>query len=176
MSKLSYKVSYYALYAMFAIILIVLGLFYLGGDAQGADVIAGVDPEMWQPANTNALLMLIYGLFGLAVAATKTSTKILSNELDKRKQEEEELVKKMQEMRDKIIRENITFKVKTGAMDKVFGNVSSKQIAEYLNKMGYKVDKKQIQIDAPLDTLGVHNVTVELHKKVRFNIRVNLVK
>ena len=113
---------------------------------------------------------------GLAVAATKTSTKILSNELDKRKQEEEELVKKMQEMRDKIIRENITFKVKTGAMDKVFGNVSSKQIAEYLNKMGYKVDKKQIQIDAPLDTLGVHNVTVELHKKVCFNIRVNLVK
>lgn len=113
---------------------------------------------------------------GLAVAATKTSTKILSNELDKRKQEEEKLVKEMQEMRDKIIRENITFKVKTGAMDKVFGNVSSKQIAESLNKMGYKIDKKQIQIDAPLDTLGVHNVTVELHKKVRFNIRVNLVK
>lgn len=113
---------------------------------------------------------------GLAVAATKTSTKILSNELDKRKQEEEELVKEMQAMRDKIVRENITFKVKTGVMDKVFGNISSKQIAEYLNKMGYKVDKKQIQIDAPLDTLGVHNVTVELHKKVRFNIRVNLVK
>ena len=113
---------------------------------------------------------------GLAVAATKTSTKILSNELDKRKQEEEKLVKEMQEMRDKIVRENITFKVKTGAMDKVFGNVSSKQIAESLNKMGYKVDKKQIQIDAPLDTLGVHNVTVELHKKVRFNISVNLVK
>ena len=113
---------------------------------------------------------------GLAVAATKTSTKILSNELDKRKQEEEKLIKEMQEMRDKIIRENITFKVKTGTMDKVFGNVSSKQIAEYLNKLGYKVDKKQIQIDNPLDTLGTHNVIVELHKKVRFNIRVNLVK
>ena len=77
MSKLSYKVSYYALYAMFAIILIVLGLFYLGGDAQGADVIAGVDPEMWQPANTNALLMLIYGLFGLA-AGQAVRTNILS--------------------------------------------------------------------------------------------------
>lgn len=113
---------------------------------------------------------------GLAVAATKTSTKILSNELDKRKLEEEKLIKAMQEMRDKIIRENIIFKVKTGAMDKVFGNVSSKQIAEELNKMGYKVDKKQIQIDSPLDTLGVHNVTIELNKKVRFNIRVNLVK
>ena len=113
---------------------------------------------------------------GLAVAATKTSTKILSQELDLRKQEEEKLIEEMQAMRDKIIRENITFKVKTGAMDKVFGNISSKQIAEYLNKMGYKVDKKQIQIDSPLDTLGTHNVTVELHKKVCFNIRVNLVK
>lgn len=113
---------------------------------------------------------------GLAVAATKTSTKILSQELDLRKQEEEKLIEEMQAMRDKIIRENITFKVKTGTMDKVFGNISSKQIAEYLNKMGYKVDKKQIQIDSPLDTLGTHNVTVELHKKVRFNIRVNLVK
>ena len=113
---------------------------------------------------------------GLAVAATKTSTKILSQELDLRKQEEEKLIEEMQAMRDKIIRENITFKVKTGAMDKVFGNISSKQIAEYLNKMGYKVDKKQIQIDSPLDTLGTHNVTVELHKKVRFNIRVNVVK
>lgn len=70
MSKLTYKISYYALYAMFAIILVVLGLFYFGGDAQGADVIAGVDPEMWQPAYTNALLMLIYVLLGLAVAAT----------------------------------------------------------------------------------------------------------
>ncbi len=113
---------------------------------------------------------------GLAVAATKTSTKILSQELDLRKQEEEKLIEEMQAIRDKIIRENITFKVKTGAMDKVFGNISSKQIAEYLNKMGYKVDKKQIQIDSPLDILGTHNVTVELHKKVRFNIRVNLVK
>ena len=70
MSKLTYRISYYALYAMFAVILIVLGLFYLGGDAQGADVVVGVDPEMWQPAHTNTLLLLIYVLFGLAVAAT----------------------------------------------------------------------------------------------------------
>ena len=41
MSKLTYRISYYALYAMFAVILIVLGLFYLGGDAQGADVVVG---------------------------------------------------------------------------------------------------------------------------------------
>ena len=69
-SKLSYKVSYYVLYAMFALILIVLGLFFFGGDAQGAAVMAGVDPKMWQPANTDALLYLMYGLFAVAVIAT----------------------------------------------------------------------------------------------------------
>lgn len=70
MSKLSYKLSYYVLYVMFALILVVLGLFFLGGNAQGTAVVAGVDPEMWQPANTDALLYLMYGLFAIAVIAT----------------------------------------------------------------------------------------------------------
>ncbi len=70
MAKLSYKVSYYVLYAMFAAILVVLGLFYFGGDAQGDAVLMSVDSEMWQPAQTDALIYLMYGLFGVAVVAT----------------------------------------------------------------------------------------------------------
>ncbi|MBS6239746.1 MAG: hypothetical protein KH897_15595 [Bacteroides sp.] len=70
MAKLSYKVSYYVLYVMFAAILVVLGLFYFGGDAQGDAVLMGVDPEMWQPAQTDSLLYLVYGLLGLAIIAT----------------------------------------------------------------------------------------------------------
>ena len=70
MAKLSYKVSYYVLYVMFAAILVVLGMFYFGGDAQGDSVLMSVDSEMWQPAQTDALIYLMYGLFGLAVIAT----------------------------------------------------------------------------------------------------------
>ena len=70
MAKLSYKVSYYILYAMFAVILAVLGLFYFGGDAQGDAVLASVDAEMWQPAQTDSLIFLMYGLLFLAVVAT----------------------------------------------------------------------------------------------------------
>ncbi len=70
MSKLTYKVSYYALYVMFAAIILVLLLFYLGGDAQGNAVLMGVDPDMWQPARTDAMLWLIYVMIGLAVACT----------------------------------------------------------------------------------------------------------
>ncbi|WP_455592077.1 hypothetical protein [Bacteroides sp.] len=65
MSKLSYRVSYYVLYAMFAIILIVLGIFYFGGQMATPLV-----PDMSNPAQTDALLYLMYVLFGVAVAAT----------------------------------------------------------------------------------------------------------
>lgn len=65
MSKLTYKLSYYVLYAMFAAILVVLGLFYMGGEMANPLVI-----EMQNPANTDTLLFLIYGLLGLAVVVT----------------------------------------------------------------------------------------------------------
>ncbi len=73
MAKLSYKLSYYVLYALFAIILIVLALFFFGGDAQGDAVLLGVDPEMWQPAHTDAMLYLNYALFALAAIASVAS-------------------------------------------------------------------------------------------------------
>lgn len=73
MANLSYKISYYVLYAMFAVILVVLGLFFFGGDAQGEAVIMGVDPEMWQPAHTDALLYLNYALFAIAAIAAVLS-------------------------------------------------------------------------------------------------------
>lgn len=69
MAKLSYKISYYVLYALFAAILVVIGLFFFGGDAQGEAVLTGVDPEMWQPAYTDAMLYLNYALFAIAAIA-----------------------------------------------------------------------------------------------------------
>lgn len=67
------KVSGLALVVMFAAILIVLALFFFGGDAEGAAVMAGVDPEMWQPAYTDALLFLNYTFFIVAVVGAAVS-------------------------------------------------------------------------------------------------------
>lgn len=65
MSKLSYRVSYYVLYVLFAAILVVLGLFYLGGE-----MAVPIVPEMSSPIHTDTLLYLIYGLVGLTILAT----------------------------------------------------------------------------------------------------------
>ncbi|MCD8262481.1 MAG: hypothetical protein LUD15_14210 [Bacteroides sp.] len=63
MNKLSYKLSYYVLYALFAVIVAVLALFYF----VGFDRMVG---EFNDPVNTDALLYLIYGILGVCIVVT----------------------------------------------------------------------------------------------------------
>lgn len=113
---------------------------------------------------------------GLAIAATTSSKKILERDLGKRKEAEDAYVEEMKQLAEKLKTIEVSVKVKTGEQDKVFGNVSSKQICEELKRMGIEIDKKKICIDYPIDTLGTHNVKVNLHKKVQGEIKVTLKK
>ncbi len=112
----------------------------------------------------------------LAVAYTSNSVKVLNNQIDKRKQEEQELVKECNKIKDKLKGKKIEFKVKTGKEDKVFGSISTKQISEELAKMGYDIDKKKITCDSEINSLGTHEVTITLHKEVVFKLDVILSK
>lgn len=113
---------------------------------------------------------------GLAVPQTKKSQSVLDKELLDRHLEEEEKVSEFTKIKKELEKKQLNFKVKTGAQDKVFGVVSTKQISEELKKMGYNIDKKCIVLDHNLDTLGTHEVKIELHKRVVFNLKVNLKK
>lgn len=112
----------------------------------------------------------------LAVAFTKRSNEILTNELDNRAKEEDALVTSLNEIKKKLENKNIVFKVKTGKEDKVFGTISSKQISDKLKEMGYKIDKKCIKSNIAISSLGVTKVEIELHKKVKFELNIELVK
>ena len=113
---------------------------------------------------------------GLAVLYTKKSKEILDKEIDFREKEEQKLVDEYNQIKNKLNDKVIEFKVKTGKDDKVFGTVSSKQISDKLKEMGYKIDKKNIKVTDAISSLGITNVDVELHKKVKFNIKINLLK
>ena len=103
---------------------------------------------------------------GLAIPATQLS----------KQKEEDANIQRCQELAEALKNKEIIIKVKTGEQDKVFGTVSSKQIHEELKKMNIDVDKKKILLDHPLDSLGTHIVTIELHKKVKGEIKVTLKK
>ena len=112
----------------------------------------------------------------LGVLYTKGSSNVLNKELKELKEEEDKLVAELNEIKYKLENKEIKFQVKTGNNEKVFGNISSKQISEKIKELGFNIDKKCLKIDGNLDTLGVHKVLVQLHKKVNFYININLVK
>ena len=106
----------------------------------------------------------------LAVPYTKRSSEILNEELDLKQKNEDALVESLNEIKKKLDGKTITFKVKTGTSDKVFGTISNKQISEKLK------DKKCIKSELAISSLGVTKVSIELHKKVKFDLNVELVK
>ena len=112
----------------------------------------------------------------LAVAYTETSKKILDKQIQIRNDEEAKIVANLTEIKNKLNDNIIEFKVKTGKDDRVFGTVSSKQISDKINELGYDIDKKCILIDTPLSSLGTYKVKIKLHKKVEFNINIKLIK
>lgn len=113
---------------------------------------------------------------GYAVAYTKRSKEILDinnkNKADALATE----IKECEKIKDQLKNIVLTFNVKTGKQDQVFGSISTKQISMELEKKGYKIDKKKIVLDEPLSTLGFHDVKINLHKQVKANIRISLVK
>lgn len=112
----------------------------------------------------------------LAVPYSKRSNEILKSEIDKREKDEEALVASLNEVKKKLENKMIVFKVKTGKEDKVFGTVSNKQISDKFKEMGYNIDKKCIKSNDAISTLGVTKVEIELHKKVKFIVNIELVK
>ena len=113
---------------------------------------------------------------GLAVPYSKKSKEILDSEIQKRNDAEDALVAEYNKIKEQLENKELTFKVKVGKNDQVFGTVSSKQISEKLKEMGYKIDKKAIKIDFPIASLGTTNVTIELHKQVKCIIKIVLTK
>lgn len=80
---------------------------------------------------------------------------------------------KAQELANKLKGQRVTVKVKSGANGKIFGSVSNKEIATELEKLGYDIDKKKIDIDQ-IKTLGTFNVKIKLYTNITTEIVVNV--
>lgn len=112
---------------------------------------------------------------GYAVKYTKTSSKILDKDIESMKIKEENDIKIANDVKKKMENMILKFYVKANN-GKVFGSISSKQIHDELLKEGIKVDKKAIDIDGSISSLGVHVVKIHLHKKVCCDLKVQLIE
>ncbi len=111
---------------------------------------------------------------GYAVQETKGSLKHLETENDKKKKEEARLTEEAKKKKKDLEKEKISFTVRTGEHDKVFGSISVKQIKEKLTK--YNLDKKQIIINNPITSLGFHEIQINLYKDIIAKIKIEVKK
>ena len=112
----------------------------------------------------------------LAVLETKGSKKVLDEQNKAAQAEASKNLKECQELKSKLEKMTLEFKVKTGKNDQVFGTISTKQIADELKNKGIDVDKRKIRLDSLVNTLGVTEVSVLLHKEVEAKLKIRLVK
>jgi large subunit ribosomal protein L9 len=110
----------------------------------------------------------------LAVLATAKNVRRLDHDkagimarASKEKQNMDAMAKKLNAIEVKFTR-------KTGAENKLFGSVTSKDIHEQLAAQGYPIERKQIHLPEPLKELGTHEVEVKLHSEVSARVKVTV--
>lgn len=112
---------------------------------------------------------------GIAKEATSGSLR----DLDLKKQDV--VRKKEKELADaralgqKISGVEVTIKTKTGETGKLFGSVTSKEIADQLaTTIGVKIDKRKIELKEPIKTLGSYEVSIKVHPEVTAKVKVHV--
>lgn len=110
----------------------------------------------------------------LAIEATSTEINAVQNKLKAQEFHKAEEIKKWKELAAKMKNAEIKCTVKCGENGKVFGSVTSKEIADKLVEAGYDVDKKKIILKEPIKTPGNYVVEVKFLPDVSTKIKVSV--
>ena len=112
----------------------------------------------------------------IAYAALKGNVKALEEEkktFDKRKQNEILTAEKLASELEKV---SVSIPVQVGEEDKIFGSVTTQMIADALKEKGFDLDKRKIEIDEPIKSLGIYGISVKVHANVNAKIKVWVVR
>jgi len=111
-----------------------------------------------------------------AMQATPQNLKTLEQQKTREAAKQLKDMKEAEAFAEKLKSVSLTATVAVGEEDKVFGAVTSQNIAELLSAAGHDIDRRKIQLDEPLKALGVYDVPIKLHPEVVATIKVWVVK
>ena len=112
----------------------------------------------------------------MAVVADATNLNELKTKQEANKYKKDMSMASAKELSEKMKNYELIFKIKAGENGKTFGSVTSKDIAEQLNKKDFvEVDKKKIMLDDAIKTLGVYNIEIKLFEGISGKIKVSVV-
>ena len=113
---------------------------------------------------------------GLALEATPKKIKLFEEEkkieIAHKKKEEEEI----KELSGKLAEVSCTISMQTGEDDKLYGSVTSLDIAEALAREGMEIDKRKIVLEEPIKSLGIYHIPIRLSPDVTTEVKIWVVK
>jgi large subunit ribosomal protein L9 len=113
---------------------------------------------------------------GLAIKATASDVKRVEHEKRVIAARTAKLAKEAQAEADKLSAVSVSIARAVGEEDKLYGSVTSRDIAEALAEKNVKIDSKKIHLEEPIKTLGMTEVQVKLGRGVNATIKVWVVK
>ncbi len=113
---------------------------------------------------------------GFAYLATPGNLQKLEEDKKLRDLRHRKEIRGAEDLARRISGASLTFVMKAGEEDRLYGSVSAGDIAAKLNEQGFSVDRKQIALDEPIKVLGVYTVEVKLHADVAGKVKVWVVK
>jgi large subunit ribosomal protein L9 len=112
----------------------------------------------------------------MAVAATESNKMIVEQERQAHLRRDAKASSEASELGKLMSAVELTITQKAGENDQLFGSVTTSDIAAALEKAGYSIDRKKIQLDEPIKQLGDYKVSVRLHREVAIEIPVHVVR
>jgi len=109
---------------------------------------------------------------GLAYEATAGNVRRIESERARTLQKEAATAAEARERAKAIEGISLTFHARAGQEGKLFGSITSGDIAEKLAEQGITVERRQIELDEPIKALGVTSVPVRLHPQVHPEVKV----
>jgi large subunit ribosomal protein L9 len=113
---------------------------------------------------------------GLAVEASTKNIKSIEHEKRIIQEKAKKIKGSAQDLSDRISKVTLVMKATAGEEGKLFGSVTTMDIAEALKKEGFEIDKKKISLDEPIKRLGEHTVNVKIHPEITTNVTVQVVQ
>ena len=113
---------------------------------------------------------------GKAIQATTQNMKILEHQTKQLKEKVDKIKKEAEKLSKKIEAVSCTVTKPAGEEEKLFGSVTSMDIAESLRLEGIDIERKKILLDEPIKTLGIFTIPIKLHHEVTAHLKVWVVK
>jgi large subunit ribosomal protein L9 len=114
----------------------------------------------------------------LAYEATEASVRRLEQERDRAEQRARRDFLEARRRASQLEELSLTFHARAGEESKLFGSITTADIADRLREQGldFEVDRRQVDLEEPIKALGVYNVPIRLHAEVRPEVKIWVIK